>query len=314
MKNIYWFLSLIIVVGLACDLSVTATPAANTAVPLSTNTAVSGTETTTPVLVSATSVPTIVLPASTTYAQPSPVESTAESTKVTFGRLSFELPSSVASGASGKEYPRFDADDAAYWQKTPGHLQVSLSDYYALQGKFHQPQIYIYPAMEYVVLVPPAFESMHRLRNVMNPVGPITADQLPAVPFFNAAQLFASNVQTVSFQNGSGVRFLTEYGQYPAPVNNHELFYHFQGFTNDGAYYIVAIFPITAPVLAETDDAGSPLPSGGILYPFFADPNPETLQKYYDDVASLLNATSPEIFTPSIGQLDVLIQSMYVTP
>ena len=65
------------------------------------------------------------------------------------------------------------------------------------------------------------------------------------------------------------MRFLTEYGQYPAPVNNHELFYHFQGFTSDGEYYIVATLPVTAPVLAETGDAGSPLPSGGILYPFF---------------------------------------------
>ena len=223
MKKIYLFLSLMIVVGLACDLSVTATPAANTAVPLSTNTPVPGTETIAPVLATATSIPTTVLPASTPYAQPSPIESTIG----TYGRLSFELPSSVASGASGKEYPRLDAEDAAYWQKTPGHLQVSLSDYYALQGKFHQPQIYVYPAMEYVELVPPAFESMHRLRNVMNPVAPITADQLPTVPFFNAAQLFASNVQAISFENGSGVRFLTEYGQYPAPVNNHELFYHF---------------------------------------------------------------------------------------
>jgi hypothetical protein len=314
MKKIYLFLSLFIVVGLACDLSVTVTSAVNTAVPLSTNTIVPVTETSKPVLASSTSAPTTVLPTSTPYAQPSPIESTAESTKVTFGRLSFELPSSVASGASGKEYPRFDAEDAAYWQKTPGHLQVSLSDYYALQGKLHQPQIYVYPAMAYVELVPAAFESMHRLRNVMNPVAPITADQLPTVPFFNAAQLFASNVQAISFQNGSGVRFLTEYGQYPAPVNNHELFYHFQGFTNDGEYYIVAILPITAPVLAETSDAGSPLPSGGILYPFFADPNPETLQGYYGDVASLLNATSPELFTPSIGQLDALIQSMHITP
>ena len=168
--------------------------------------------------------------------------------------------------------------------------------------------------MAYVELVPAAFESMHRLRNVMNPVAPITADQLPAVPFFNSAQVFASNIQAISFQNGSGIRFLTEYGQYPAPANNHELFYQFQGFSADGEYYIVAIFPINVPVLTETGDAGSPLPSGGILYPFFADPNAETLQKYYGDVASLLGATPNEAFTPAIGQLDALIQSMYVAP
>ena len=155
---------------------------------------------------------------------------------------------------------------------------------------------------------------MHRLRNIMSAVVPITADELPAVPFFNAQQLFASNIQMISFQNGSGIRFLTEYGQYPAPVNNHEMFYHFQGFSDDGDYYIVAIFPITVPALAETADAGSPLPSGGILYPFFADPNVDTLQKYYQDVANLLSATANEAFTPTIGQLDLLIQSMQIAP
>jgi len=81
-----------------------------------------------------------------------------------------------------------------------------------------------------------------------------------------------------------------------------------------GEYYIVAILPITAPVLAETGDAGSPLPSDGIQYPFFADPNPDTLQKYYEDVANLLSATPNETFTPSIGQLDALIQSIKITP
>jgi hypothetical protein len=227
--------------------------------------------------------------------------------------LSFDIPSSVASGASGKEYPRNDSEDAAYWDKTPGHLQVSLNDYYVLQGKFHQPQIYVYPAMPYVELVPAAFESMHRLRNVMNDPGILNVDQLPAVPFFNAAQVFASNIQAVSFQNGSGIRFLTEYAQYAAPVNNHELIYHFQGFTNDGEYYIIAILPITAPVLAETSDAGAPLPPGGIPYPFMADPNAD-MHAYYASITDLLNATSPDAFTPSISQLDALIQSIRVAP
>ena len=305
MKKIFLFLSLFILISLACDVSVNLAPTGT--VP---------TANTTPVLIEpATTTPEIfisltqAIPA-TAVAQASPVTNTL----VTFGRLTLEIPSSVASGASGSEIAPVTNEDAAYWEKTPGHLQVSLSDYYVLQGKFHQPQIYVYPAIDYAVLVPGAFESMHRLRNIMSAVVPSTPDQLPAVPFFNAAQVFASNIQTVSFQNGSGLRFLTEYAQYPAPVNNQELVYHFQGFSNDGEYYIVAIFPITVPVLAETGDAGSPLPSSGILYPSFDDPDPEALQKYYVDVANLLNTTSPEAFTPSISQLDALIQSMWVAP
>ena len=305
MKRFALFLCLFVVLSLACDVSVNIAPTNDVPTAAETPVLIEPPTTTPEIFISLTQ----AIPA-TPVVQPSPVTNTL----VTFGRLSLEIPSSVASGASGKEYPRNDSEDAAYWDKTPGHLHVSLNDYYVLQGKFHQPQIYVYPAMPYVELVPAAFESMHRLRNVMNPVVPITADQLPAVPFFNAAQVFASNIQAVSFQNGSGIRFLTEYAQYAAPVNNHELFYHFQGFTSDGEYYIIAILPITAPVLAETGDAGAAVPAGGIQYPFFADPNPETLQKYYEDVANLLSATPHEAFTPTIGQLDALIQSMQVAP
>jgi hypothetical protein len=237
-----------------------------------------------------------------------------QGTAVTYEPLSLVIPPDVASGASGSQLPRVDGEDAAYWQKTPGHLQVSLGDYYALQGKFHEPQIYVYPALDYAQLVPAAFESMHRLRNVMNkPDTSISADQLPAVPFFNAAQIFASNFQAISFQNGDGVRFLTEYAQYAAPVNNHELIYHFQGFTSDGEYYIIAILPITAPGLADTSDAGAPLPPGGVPYPSMADPNVD-MQSYYASVTDLLNSTPPEAFTPTISQLDSLIRSMRVTP
>ncbi len=238
---------------------------------------------------------------------------TRTGTVVTFGSLTLVLPPGVASGASGRDYPLIDSEDAAWWQKTPGHLQIMLDDYYVLQERFHQPQIYVYPAQAYAELVPPAFESLHRLNNILgNPNGPISVDQLPAVPFFNAQQVFASNIQTISFQNGAGVRFLTEYAQYTAPVNNHELFYHFEGVTRDGAYYIIATLPLTVPVLAETSDAAD-LPPLGIASPNITDPNADW-QGYYTAVTDLLNVTPPDAFTPTINQLDLLIQSMQIAP
>ena len=310
MKRFALFLLLLIVLSLACDVSVNIAPTNEVPTAAETPVLIEPLTTTPEVSISLTqAIPATAVPSATPLLQPSPVAKTS----VTFGRLSLDIPSSVANGASGKEYPRNDSEDAAYWDKTPGHLQVSLNDYYVLQGKLHQPQIYVYPAMPYVELSTAAFESMHRLRNVMNPGASITADQLPTVPFFNAAQVFASNIQAVSFKNGSGIRFLTEYAQYFAPVNNNELIYHFQGFTNDGEYYIIAIFPITVPVLAETSDAAAVIPQGGIAYPDINNSN-ANFQGYYASITDLLNATSPEAFTPSISQLDALIQSMWVTP
>jgi hypothetical protein len=304
MKKISLFLAILVIATLACDLSVNIAPTNEVPTAGTTPVPVDPPTTTPEVFISLTQ----AIPA-TAVIQPSPVTNTL----VTFGRLSLEIPSSVANGASGSDIPPVTNEDAAYWMKTPGHLQVSLNDYYILQGKLHQPQVYVYPAMAYVELVPAAFESMHRLRNVMNPVAPITADQLPAVPFFNAAQVFASNIQAVSFQNGTGIRFLTEYGQYPAPVNNHELFYQFQGFSADGEYYIVAIFPITAPGLGESSDPESAAAVGGVAYPKMGDPS-DDWKAYYAAAANLLDATSPEAFTPSISQLDALIQSMWIAP
>jgi len=315
MKKILLLLSLFIVVTMACDVAVTVVPSTGST-PLPTNTMIPASETSVPATLdptqipaSPTSIPTTSVPSATSTLPLPPTNKT----QVFYRPVNLVLPTGLANGISGTQFPRVDGQDHPSWELTPGHTVVKLEGY-SLQGKFFEPQIYVYPAMPYVELFPGAFESMHRLRNVMNPTGPITPDQLPAVPFFNAAQVFASNVQAIPFQNGSGIRFLTEYAQYPAPVNNHELFYHFQGFTNDGEYYIIAILPITVPVLAETSDAGSPLPSDGIQYPFFADPNPEVLQKYYEDVANLLSATPNNVFAPAIGQLDALIQSMQITP
>jgi hypothetical protein len=233
--------------------------------------------------------------------------------EVTVDPLRIVLSPQVAGGARGLQFPRAEGDDVAPWELTPGHVQLKLENY-VLQGTFHEPHIYVYPAQGYAELFPAAFESIHRLNNILyDPAAPISNDQLPLVPFFNAGQAFASNIQVISFQNGRGVRFLTEYAQYFVSANNHDLFYHFQGLSSDGAYYVIAILPITAPVLAENNDAAAALPPGGIPYPDIADPNAD-FPSYYTAVTTLLNATSPEAFTPTITQLDLLIQSMRVNP
>jgi len=304
MKKIILFLTIFIVVTLACDLAITVAPATDPA-PQPTNTTVPALENPTQIPDSATSIPTMEVPTS----QPPSVDGVM----VTYGPLGFNLPSGIASGFVGNQLPRAEGDNVAPWEVTPGHTQITL-DGYLLQEKFHQPQIFVYPATEYALMYPAAFESIHRLNNILySPDSPNLNEPLPAVPFFNAAQIFASNVQTISFQGGSGVRFVTQYGQNAAPVNNYELFYHFQGLSRNGAYYIIAIFPITAPVLAESSDPGAVLPNGGVPYPDIINTD-VGIQSYYASVTVLLNATSPDAFTPSLNQLDALIQSMLIAP
>jgi hypothetical protein len=222
--------------------------------------------------------------------------------------LSVVLAPELASGARGSQFPRAEGQNVAPWNVTPGHTLLKLEGY-PLQGKSQQPQVYVYPAQGYAEMLPGAFESIRRLDNILGN----SDNKLPTVPFFNAQQVFATNVQVIAFQNGRGVRFLTEYAQYAASANNQDLFYNFQGVTNDGAYYIIAILPVSAPILAGTSDAGAALPAGGVPYPSMADPNAD-MRAYYKSVTDLLNATPAEAFNPTLGQLDALIQSMRIMP
>lgn len=304
MKKTFLMLALFAILALACNLSGTSSP---NPTPFPQDATVTSTEIATEIP-SATSAPATAIPTE----MPAEIPISLDGIPVSFHPLNFTIPTGIASGISGNQFPLVDGPDIPDWELTPGHTAVVL-DGYVLQGKFHEPQILIYPAMGYAEMFSGAFESMHRLRNVMNDSSLASVDQLPAVPFFDAAQIFASNVQPILFQNGAGIRFLTEYAQYPAPVNNTELIYHFQGFTDDGEYYIVAIFPITAPVLAETNEPTAVIPAGGVAYPDFSSTNPD-FQSYYAAITDLLNRTSPDAFIPTINQLDQLIQSLQVTP
>lgn len=244
---------------------------------------------------------------------PEPTESAAapafQGIPVSFGSLSLVLPEGLASGASGMQVERVEpSDDMPPWGITPGNIQLDLSGY-ILQDKFHQPRIYVYPAPDYAAMYQPAADNITRLNNAMQG----STENLPTILFFNAGQVFASNLQTIDFQNGSGVRFVTEYAQFYAPVNNHDMFYNFQGLTSDGQYYIVAILPVTSPLVAEDSDPAAAVPTGGVALPDYNDANADWTG-YYAAAMALLNGAAPDTFNPTLGQLDTLIASIQIAP
>jgi len=294
MKKAFLFLTLLTLMALACDVAVNIVPP--------TSPASSTINTPAP-----TSLPATQAPSATFTAAPPP----SNGIRASFGSVSLVIPSGLANGIGGSQLPRKNEGDGAWWELDPGHAQINLGGY-VLQGKSHEPQILVYPAQGYAELVPAAFESMHRLNNILgNPGAPIGGKQLPAVPFFNAAQVFASDIQIVTFQSGRGVRFLTEYAQYPASANNQDLFYEFQGLTSDGADYIFAILPVTTPILGEGSDPASAVPVGGVAYPGMGASNADW-DAYYNAVPVQLNAQSPASFVPTLNQLDLLVQSIKV--
>jgi hypothetical protein len=227
-------------------------------------------------------------------------------TPISYEGVSFIIPGGVASAANTEKITAVESNSGAPWEIAPTHLRFTLTEY-QLQGRLHEPQIFVYPADEYAQSNPTASEQIERLRRILAGGTPLL-ETLPIVPFFNATPQIAASIKLLPFQNGGGVRWLTQYAQYAAPINNHELFYHFQGLTSDGKHYIIAVLPITASILPEDEKPEATIPEGGVPIPTDVGPN----DVYYFSVTEKLNALSPDAFTPSPGALDALIQSILV--
>ncbi len=240
-------------------------------------------------------------------AVPTEAPTQVSGTSVSCQNISLAIPNGLASGVNAEAVPAVGQNDGAPWDVAPAYVRCTLAGY-QLQNKFHQPQIFIYPANEYAQVNSDAALEIDRLKKVLTGTSP-TRDTLPRVPFFNAASEIAANIQIIPFQSGQGVRALTEYAQYTSPINNHDLFYHFQGLTSDNKYYVIAILPVTAPILAENDQPSAPIPAGGVPIPAGGMPD----DAYYASVTEKLNALPPDSYAPSLNTLDALIQSIMVT-
>jgi len=235
-------------------------------------------------------------------------------TQATFPGGRFVIPAGLASGASSETVPAVAADESMpWWGIAPEHVIVKLQGY-ALQDKFHEPQIVIYPAEEYAAMNESVADNLRQLRDQLSNPGSLSGPGVPpTVPFFNAGALIGAKAAAIQFQDGAGIRALTEYAQFYAPINNSDLFYHFQGLSSDGRAYIVAILPVTAPLLAAESGPSAVPPAGGVPFPGSEATDESLFVNYYRSVTDMLNAASPDTFQPTLTSLDALIESIEVS-
>ncbi|MBE2223295.1 MAG: hypothetical protein IAF02_17275 [Anaerolineae bacterium] len=186
------------------------------------------------------------------------------------------------------------------------HDHAPLGLYLPSEGQLH-----IYPAAELNAEVQPIVAALQQLLAeqpdltayaVTNPETAVDQTGLTMLPPSNAQQLFRAQAQYISFAEGSGVRYLTQLNQGPVPANNQELFYTFQGLTADGSTYVAAYFPVTLPDLPASGQV-----SDEAYAAMLAD-----WQGYLTETLDLLNEQPPDAFTPSLAELDALINSLSV--
>ena len=192
------------------------------------------------------------------------------------------------------------ADEAfeAFWS-TPEH-DLFEAQGYPVANDYHAPVIRVFSVQAYSDFNELAVERVSQLRALLEARPALPAGAPPFLPVFNAAQLGQAKMAFLDFQNGSGIRFLTQFGQAFWPFNNRGMVYAFIGLTDDGRYLVSALMPLAHPALDIYDDF-------------------QPADDFYDDAETflrgqvdMLNAQPDSSFLPSLELLDDLLASVRV--
>jgi hypothetical protein len=234
---------------------------------------------------------------------PPPQEEQPPAPDVDYEGISFSFDPSLAANVLPATIPGQNmGDDYMPFETYPTHFEFSFGSY-AIADHFHTPQIGVYPVDEYRAISSYASDIIDSLQWTLanRPPGGAMSD-LPFLPMWPAAQMFSAKVGYFDFQNGSGVRYLTMYGQDIYPVDNQNIFYTFQGLTQDGRYYISAVLPITNINLPYD---GSTEVGDWMAF----DQNWDT---YINDTVHWLNDQVNANFSPDLSTLDQMMASFKI--
>ena len=295
MKRPYFYLALTLLVlsALACSFPWESPPQVPTSTP-TTEVAVIPTETDAPI---ETEAPTEeIIPSATPYACPSGL------TGMTAFSVEFCYPFSLATGVAQSMIPENPPDPmGAPWDFNPDMIELTLQDY-PVFNQYHDPIIHIYPVADYIALEPNIQTTLTELQALLTSQNPNPSD-VPFLPIFNAAQMMHAQVTYLNFRNGSGVRFLTQYGQAALPINNPSTIYAFMGLTDDGQYFISATFGINHPTFVNDSMAE---PAEG----WEAFTNNYTT--YIANIEAALAAEPANAFNPDLSLLDGMMSSFLI--
>jgi hypothetical protein len=188
--------------------------------------------------------------------------------------------------------------DGPLWDVLPQHQRITLQGY-PVTDHLLQPQIFVYPVAGLAEYNEAAGQRAADLQALLE--SELPAERMPFLPLFNAAQVMHAQVQYLDFENGRGVRYLTQFDQAPLPINSFELIYTFQGLTDDGQTYVAAVLPLTHPDLPASPQVDEQQIAE--LNDFAA---------YLAQTVAGLEQQPDASFTPDLAHLDALVQSLEV--
>ena len=262
-------------------------------------------------------IPEVVTPAPVEPTPAPVVTATPRGTPLTLSGISMTVPGCLPVSASLEFVPAQPYDPmGGPMDVYPAHRRINFSGY-PLSGTFFPPYMRVFPVADYATAYALADEDysageVAALQELLTTRPPAVEGSLPFLVMVGAAQIFHTKMAYLDFVNGSGVRYLTSYGQYNVPYNNHDLFYTFQGLTADGKYWVSVILPVNHPVLPPTYDSTA-VPAGGMPIPTGDSPTyVEDMQTYYAAMQGIMTASADASFVPGLDCLDQYIQSLNI--
>ncbi|MDY6874190.1 MAG: hypothetical protein SVR81_09540 [Chloroflexota bacterium] len=224
---------------------------------------------------------------------------------ISYEGIRFSFDPSITANVNAATVPGQNmGEDYMPGETYPTYYEFTFSGY-AIADHFHTPVIAIYPVDEYRAISPTASDVIDNLQATLasQPAGG-NMSNLPFLPIWPAAQIFSAQVAYFDFQNGTGVRYLTMYGQALWPVDNQNLFYTYQGLTDDGRYYISAVLPVMH--LGLPDD-GLTLVDDWMAFE-------DNWDSYIAETIAWLNNQYVGNFFPGLDLLDQMMASFEINP
>jgi len=221
---------------------------------------------------------------------------------VSFANTHLVIPNGLADGVSGTnttevELPYINPSLG----DMPQHVVLELHGY----PLSNAAKLMIFHASDYAQYS----DLTQKLIGALKSLGYSPGQSLPQD--FPVGDMFYAQANTVSFQGGQGLRYLTQFDLAVTSINNNELFYYFHGLTKDGKYYVSAILPLNVSFLPANGNSDEPTPPNGVP---FDGTNSAVYLQYMTAITQKLNSARPEDFNPPLTTLDALIQSITVNP
>ena len=187
----------------------------------------------------------------------------------------------------------------------PNHVLISFGDQAVPDmSSPRAPQLRVFPAPEYGAADPAIVDAIGKMKELVVVKPARVTETLPVLPVLTGTQIFRTQVKYLPFDDGIGARFITAYSPDVKPVTNEDLFYTYQGFTNDGKWYVSLYYPITTNLLPRSF---RDTPAAKNLAAFA-----KGYDRYLTNTVRMLSSLGPLAFNPRLDALDRMVQSIVI--